>query len=76
MPWLKSYFAFSTFAGTDPTFENTNRRARRWLPRILDMRQVVEPDLKRISDRFNNTPRKGLGWKTPVEVFREKMLAS
>ncbi|MEP2715358.1 MAG: integrase, partial [Pseudophaeobacter sp.] len=25
-------------------------------------------------DRLNNTPRKCLGWKTPAEVFREKML--
>ncbi|MCR9283059.1 MAG: integrase, partial [Rhodobacteraceae bacterium] len=26
-------------------------------------------------DRLNATPRKCLGWKTPAEVFREKMLA-
>lgn len=49
------------------TVENTNRRARRWLPRNRDM--------KVISDRLNGTPRKCLGWKTPAEVFREKMLA-
>lgn len=30
--------------------------------------------IKEISDRLNNTPRKCLGWKTPAEVFREKML--
>jgi len=27
-----------------------------------------------ICDRLNNTPRKCLGWKTPAEVFREKIL--
>jgi IS30 family transposase len=27
-----------------------------------------------ICDRLNATPRKCLGWKTPAEVFREKML--
>ena len=26
------------------------------------------------SDRLNNTPRKCQGWKTPAEVFREKMM--
>ncbi|MEM7438777.1 MAG: integrase, partial [Pseudomonadota bacterium] len=25
-------------------------------------------------DRLNATPRKCLGWKTPAEVFREKMM--
>jgi IS30 family transposase len=27
-----------------------------------------------ICDRLNATPRKCLGWKTPAEVFREKMM--
>jgi transposase, IS30 family len=30
--------------------------------------------MKTICDRLNNTPRKCLGWKTPAEAFREKML--
>ena len=57
------------------TVENTNRRARRWLPRKRDIRQLTDHDIKEISDRLNNTPRKCLGWKTPAEVFRENMLA-
>ena len=56
------------------TVENTNRRARRWLPRKRDIRSMSDDDIKEISDRLNNTPRKCLGWKTPAEVFREKML--
>ena len=56
------------------TVENTNRRARRWLPRKRDIRSMTDQDIKEISDRLNNTPRKCLGWKTPAEVFREKML--
>jgi IS30 family transposase len=35
---------------------------------------MTDQDMKEISDRLNNTPRKCLGWKTPAEVFREKML--
>jgi IS30 family transposase len=57
------------------TVVNTNRRARRWLPRKLNMSRVTEPELKGICDRLNATPRKCLGWKTPAEVFREKMPA-
>jgi IS30 family transposase len=56
------------------TVENTNRRARRWLPRKRDIRSLTDQDMKEISDRLNNTPRKCLGWKTPAEVFREKMM--
>ncbi|AML52345.1 IS30 family transposase [Falsihalocynthiibacter arcticus] len=56
------------------TVENTNRRARRWLPRKRDIRRLTDHDIKEISDRLNSTPRKCLGWKTPAEVFREKML--
>ena len=35
---------------------------------------MTDQDIKEISDRLNNTLRKCLGWKTPAEVFREKML--
>ncbi len=56
------------------TVENTNRRARRWLPRKRDTRGLIDQDIKRISDRLNNTPRKCFGWKRPAEVFRQKML--
>jgi len=56
------------------TVENTNRRLRRWLPRKRDIRQCTDHDMKVICDRLNNTPRKCLGWQTPAEVFREKVL--
>ncbi|MEJ8476891.1 IS30 family transposase [Roseibium algae] len=56
------------------TVENTNRRARRWLHRQLDLKHVSQADLKDICDRLNDTPRKCLAWKTPAEVFKQKML--
>lgn len=56
------------------TVENTNRRARRWLPRKRDIRQLTDHDIKVISDRLNNTARKCLRWKTPAEAFTENML--
>ena len=56
------------------TVENTNRRARRWLPRERDIGQLSDNDIREICDRLNATPRKCLGWRTPAEVFRAKML--
>ncbi len=53
--------------------ENTNRRARRWLPCTQDIRKLADHDIKVIADRLNNTLRKCLGWKTSAEVFRENM---
>ncbi|SEL40161.1 transposase, IS30 family [Roseovarius nanhaiticus] len=35
---------------------------------------LSDHELKIICDRLNATPRKCLGWKTPAEVFREKMM--
>ena len=55
--------------------ENTNRRARRWLPREQDIRPRTDADIRAISDRMNATPRKCLGWKTPAEVFAKNMPA-
>ena len=70
----KTWFCDPSSPWQKGTVENTNRRLRRWLPRKRDIRQCTDHDMKVICDRLNNTPRKCLGWKTPAEVFREKML--
>ena len=57
------------------TVENTNRRARRWLSRDVDPLSVSDTDLKHICYKLNSTPRKCLGFKTPAESFRQKLLA-
>lgn len=58
------------------TVENTNRRTRRWLSRDLDPLTLSDRDLAFICHRLNNTPRKCLGYKTPAEVFRQKLFAN
>ncbi|ORE91093.1 transposase, IS1086 [Stappia sp. 22II-S9-Z10] len=57
------------------TVENTNWRARRWLPRETDLLSLRNGDLARVCAQLNATPRKCLGYRTPVEVFREGVLA-
>ncbi len=55
--------------------ENNNRRCRRWLPRELDLSKLSEVELEAVVDLVNNTPRKCLGYRTPAEVFHEKLAA-
>jgi len=57
------------------TVENTNGRVRKWLSREVDPLTVSEADLINICNRLNTTPRKCLGYRTPTEVFRKKLLA-
>ncbi len=57
------------------TVENTNRRVRKWLSREVDPLTVTDADLIEICSRLNATPRKCLGYRTPAEVFRKKVLA-
>ena len=56
------------------TVENTNGRLRRYLPRQVDPTALTDRSLRSICDRLNATPRKCLGYRTPAEVFREKMM--
>jgi IS30 family transposase len=57
------------------TVENTNRRARKWLPRDTDPLSIEHEDLHQVCAHLNATPRKCLGFRTPAEVFRQKLLA-
>lgn len=56
------------------TVENTNRRARRWLPREIDPTALTDHHLEVNCARLSATPRNCLGWKTPAEVFKENAL--
>ena len=57
------------------TVENTNRRARRWLSRDMDPLELTEQNLIEVCNLLNSTPRKCLGFKTPAEIFRQKIMA-
>ena len=57
------------------TVENTNRRVRKWVSREVDPLAISETELREICHHLNATPRKCLGYKTPAEVFRQKVMA-
>lgn len=56
------------------TVENTNNRLRRYIPRKADPTAFTNRYLRSICDRLNATPRKCLGFQTPTEVFRVKLM--
>ncbi len=70
----RSWFCDAQSPHQKGAVENTNRRLRRYLPREIDMRQLTDADIRAVTDRMNATPRKCLGWRTPAEVFAEKMV--
>jgi len=56
------------------TVENTNNRLRRYLPRKTDPTALTNRYLKSICARLNATPRKCLAYRTPTEVFRDRLM--
>lgn len=61
-PWLRG------------TNENTNGLLREYLPKGVDIRNYSDEQIAQIVFKLNTRPRKCLGWKSPYEVFFNKML--
>ncbi len=53
------------------TNENTNRLLRQYLARSEDLRSRDQHALDELAARFNNRPRRVLGWRTPAEIYAE-----
>ncbi len=49
--------------------ENMNRRLRRYLPRKSNLDTLNPQDILWLQHKMNNTPRKCLGFRTPLEVL-------
>jgi IS30 family transposase len=54
--------------------ENAIGRMRRLLPRRTDLATLSDDHFTRLIQVYNNTPRKCLDYRTPAEVFWEKLL--
>lgn len=53
--------------------ENAIGRLRRFLPRRTDLETLSPANLRAAAHRYNATPRKALGWKTPAEAFSQHL---
>jgi IS30 family transposase len=55
------------------TNESTNGLIRRYFPKRTDVRLVSQEAVNEVVIRLNSTPRKVLGYQTPLEVFTAQM---
>ncbi|MCK5930948.1 MAG: hypothetical protein KAG89_02155 [Fulvimarina manganoxydans] len=53
--------------------ENANGRLRRWLLRSLDLDTVSEADIQDVVVSINTTPRKCLGFITPLQAMLKEL---
>ena len=53
--------------------ENSNGRLRKDFPRKIDLQKLTEDDFNESIENYNLTPRKGLKWLTPDEVFQKNV---
>ncbi|WP_310320415.1 IS30 family transposase [Hydrogenophaga palleronii] len=56
--------------------ENTNGLVRQYLPKGTDLSIHSQEQLDGIADQINNRPRKGLGVRSPLAVYRELLINS
>lgn len=71
---IETYFCDPYKSWQKGGVENSNGRLRHDLPRKKDIYAMRDEDYDEVIWNHNNTPRKKLGWKTPLEVFTEQML--
>ena len=71
---IKTYFCNPHSPWEKGGIENANGRFRRFLPRQADLRKCSQRHIDAIALRYNNTPRKCLGFRTPAELFSRHLL--
>ena len=63
------YFARPYQAGQRGLNENTNGLIRQYVPKGMALDTLSDTQIRRIMDRLNHRPRKGLAFQTPHEVL-------
>jgi len=63
------FFCHSYHAWEKGGVENINKLIRQYIPKGSDISKYTDEYIKEIEITFNNRPRKGLGYKTPLEVM-------
>lgn len=66
---LKTFFCDPHSPWQKGGVENAIGRLRRFLPRKTDLALLPARQIRDAARRYNTTPRKSLGWKTPAEAF-------
>ncbi len=64
------YFAHPYCAWERGLNENTNGLLRQYFPKGINFKTVSQAKIRHAENRLNTRPRKGLGFRTPSEVFQ------
>ena len=70
---LQSFFCDPYCSHQKGGVENTNGRLRRDLPRRTNLKNMTQEDFDETILNYNETQRKKLMWKTPLQVFNENL---
>ncbi|WHA05753.1 IS30 family transposase [Candidatus Megaera polyxenophila] len=70
---LEAYFCDPYCSWQKGGVENSNGRLRIILPRDTNVKEIEYDKFKQIILNHNSTPRKSLGWLTPLEVFNKDL---
>lgn len=68
---LEIYFGDPGSPGQRGLNENSNGIVRKDLPKSTDLSKYSQDELDRISEKWNNIPRKILGYLTPMEMLKK-----
>lgn len=71
---IETYFCDTYAPWQKGGIENALGRLRRFLPRKTDLDDLTDQQLAAVLQLYNNTPRKCLDYRSPAEVFWEKVL--
>ncbi len=66
---LRAFFCDPHSPWQRGSIENANGRLRRDLPRKTSLRDYTDDDIDDVIWNLNSTPRKCLGYRTPIEAF-------
>ena len=72
---IQTYFCHPFHSWEKWQIEYANRLIRRYIPKKSHLANYSQNEIDRILEKSNNTPRKCLGWKTPIQVLREEGVA-
>jgi IS30 family transposase len=67
------YFAHPYSSWERATNENMNGLIRQYFPKKHDFTMITENEIEFVMERLNNRPRKCLGFKTPNQVFFNRL---
>jgi IS30 family transposase len=70
---LRAFFCEPHSPWQRGSIENGNGRVRRDLPRKTDLQNWTDDDIETLTFILNSTPRKCLGYRTPIEAFANEI---